>query len=382
MRQSPDIVPNVWHDVHAQQTAVDGGAMDGWGHVRGCHPSPTQYPCLTYYAPGQIPNLTSLAAHFVVSDRTFSMADSPSWGGHVYPAAATLDHFTGDVPVPARGVRPGEGWGCDSNLVAAWVNPRTHRTRMEPSCVPARRGTLDPRRYRYGGAFRSTPVAWVPTIFDRLDAAHRSWKVYATVYEWSVCPMFAECRYGRQRRNVVPTSDLATDAAAGRLPSLSILLPNGPGGHTSQHNFGPMRTGDNWIGKVVNELTHSRDWKSTAVFITYDDCGCFYDHVPPGKNPDGTAQGIRVPMVIVSPYAKRGYTDSHPATFASILRFAEVAFGLRSLSVNDRRAYDYAYSFNFRARPSGARVTVRQYPISPATKAFLATHPDQVNDPT
>jgi phospholipase C len=143
-----------------------------------------------------------------------------------------------------------------------------------------------------------------------------------------------------------------------------------------------MRAGDNWIGRVLSTLEKSPEWSSTAVFITYDDCGCFYDHVPPGTNPDGTPQGIRVPMVIASPYAKVGFTDSHPATFASILRFAEETFGLAPLSVNDRRAYDYANSFNFAAPPTGPRVALRQLPLSEATRRFLATHPLDTHDPT
>jgi len=89
-----------------------------------------------------------------------------------------------------------------------------------------------------------------------------------------------------------------------------------------------------------------------------------------------------VPMVIVSPYAKPGYTDSHPATFASILRFTEEAFGLRTLSVNDRDAYDYRNAFDFAAAPTGARVTLRQHPVSAATIAYLAAHPPPADDPT
>jgi phospholipase C len=162
------------------------------------------------------------------------------------------------------------------------------------------------------------------------------------------------------------------------------VLPSGPGG-TAQHNGHSMGRGDNWIGKVVNEIEHSRDWSSTAIFITYDDCGCFYDHVRPGKNPDGTQQGIRLPMVIVSPYAKRSYTDSHSASLASILRFTEKTFGLKALNVNDARAYDYANTFNFGAQPTGARVQLRQYAIPAASRRYLAAHPvneDDEDDPT
>ncbi len=382
MRRSPDVVPNVWHDVQAQRTAIDGGSMDGWARVRGCHPSRSSYPCLTYYAPADIPNLAALASHFVVSDHTFSMADSPSWGGHLYAAAATLDHFTGDLPRAVPDVARGPGWGCNSNRVANWVDPATHKLSAEPSCIPARPGELNPHTFKFNGAFRSTRVSWVPTIFDRLHAKGLSWKIYRTSWAWSICPSFADCYYRSQRNNVVSTRKFKADIHAGRLPSFSVVLPNGPQGATSQHNQTSMRVGDNWIGEVLNALEHGSQWSSTAVFITYDDCGCFYDHVPPGRNPDGTQQGIRVPMVIVSPYARRGYTDSHPATFASILRFTEETFGLQGLSPNDRRAYDYAHAFNFSAPPSQARVDLQQHTVSPAIKAYLATHRTEADDPT
>jgi len=300
----------------------------------------------------------------------------------LYAAAATQDGFTGDLPVRAPHVKPGKGWGCNSDHVARWLDAQTHRVLMEPSCIPARPGMLDPQRYPFNGAYRKTPVKWVPTIFDRLDAKHRTWKLYATAYVWSICPSFAECVYGPQRHRVVTTGKFLEDVKGNHLPSFSVLLPNGLGGGTSQHNGTSMRAGDNWIGTAVKTLMRSPEWSSTAVFITYDDCGCFYDHVPPRKNPDGTTEGIRVPMVIISPYAKRAFTDSHPATFASILRFTEETFGLGPLSINDRDAYDYRNAFDFSAPPTGPRVTLRQVPLSAASKAYLVAHPPNDDDPT
>jgi phospholipase C len=381
MTQSDDIIPNVWHDVHAQTTAINSGAMDGWNNVYGCY-GPQGFNCLTYYTPSQIPNLAALAAKYVVSDHTFSMYDSPSWGGHVYAAAATQDHFTGDIPTKVTGVVQGPGWGCDSKLVTPWIDPVTKKRSLVPSCIPARAGQLDPVQYPYKGAFRSTPAQYVPTIMDRLDAKQLSWKLYSTDTVWSICPSFAECEYGPQHVNLVPTTTFLTDAKAGALPSYSVLLPSGPGPDTSQHNGTSMLDGDNWIGQAVTALQKSPEWSSTAVFITYDDCGCFYDHVVPGLNPDGSPQGIRVPMVIVSPYAKVGYTDTHPASFASILRFTEETFGLSALSVNDAGAYDYANSFDFSAPVAGARATMTTSPISAASRSYTAAHPLDPDDPT
>src|SRR5262249_36029445 len=143
MTNSPDVVPNVGHDVASQNTVIDGGAMDGWGEILGCRRS-DGYRCLNYYTPSQIPNLAALASNFVVSDRTFSMSNSPSWGGHVYAVAATLDNFTGENPVTVKGQVPGRGWGCPDNKVSAWIDPVTKVQSLQPSCIPAKPGTLDP----------------------------------------------------------------------------------------------------------------------------------------------------------------------------------------------------------------------------------------------
>src|SRR2546423_333248 len=111
---------------------------------------------------------------------------------------------------------------------------------------------------------------------------------------------------------------LSAAAVAGTLPNFGIVAPNG---WVSQHNYESMRAGDWWIGRLVSALMRGPEWDSTAIFTTWDDFGGFYDHVPP---PAGL--GLRVPMLIVSPYAKAGSTDTHVASIASILAFAEHNF--------------------------------------------------------
>jgi phospholipase C len=161
-------------------------------------------------------------------------------------------------------------------------------------------------------------------------------------------------------------------------PSWSSLFANGHA-ESSQHNQKSMLAGDNWIGRVVAAIQNGPDWASTAIFITYDDCGCFYDHVRPPRNPDGTRQGPRVPMVIVSPYAKPGSTDSTNATFASILAYTEHTFGLPALSANDAAAYDYANSFDYTQVPlSGGPLPY--HPLPPSTVAYLQAHQDDPDD--
>jgi len=392
LQQSPDVVPQVDHTVASQALGIDGGLMDGWLGIPGCGATSTldgsiPYGCLSYYAPSQIPNLVSLATNFVVSDETFSMADSPSWGGHVYSVAGTTDDFTGDNPSIPRptpvGYVQGPGWGCDSNLVTPWINPASGVESMEPSCIPDNNLGL-----ANGGAFEPTPVQNVPTIMDRLDAAGLSWHLYTAPsgdsdYIWAVCPSFAECLDTDQSENMVPTSQIIPDATNGTLPNYSLVLGGAPPDYNNlvQHNGMSMAVGDSWIGQIVTAIENGPDWDSTAIFITYDDCGCFYDHVPPGVNPDGTQQGTRIPMVIVSPYARAGYTDSTHATFASILAFVEQTFDLAPLGINDAEAYPYTNSFDYSQTPLPGIHMIHES-ITPAEQQYIADHPGIPDDPT
>jgi phospholipase C len=363
----PDLVPKVSHSVASEQKAIDGGRMDGWGQVKGCTVR-TGYACIGGYTPAQVPNLATLARRFAISDRTFSMADSPSWGGHLYAVMAQLDGFLGNNPSPQRGVKPRQGWGCDSKRVTQWRAPGGTVQRV-PSCVP--RYSL---RKRNGGAFEPTPVKHAPTILDRLRGARLSWRIYGQPkpagnrtrgfgYVWDICPSFAECLYTHQKNNNVPSSTFVDDARAGKLPSFAIITPGGQDTKFAEHNNMSMTAGDDWLGQIASAVMNGPQWKSTALFITWDDCGCFYDQVPPRTNPDGTRQGPRTPLIIVSPYAKHGYTDTTPATFAGILAYTEHTFGLNPLGVNDKRAYRFTNAFDYRQRPLGpARMVYRPWP--------------------
>jgi phospholipase C len=226
-----------------------------------------------------------------------------------------------------------------------------------PACVPDY--SLDPVRYPYGGAYRATPVRHVPTLMDELDRAGLSWKLYSATaprkngYGLAICPTFAGCLYTQQHRNLVDHRDVLRDARRGKLPNFSVVLPTWK---TSQHNDDSMAVGDNWIGKVVGAIEGSPDWKSTAILISYDDCGCFYDHVPPPKG-----MGIRTPMTIVSPWVKSRYTDSHVTSIASVPAFAERTFGLPALTERDSAAYSYRRAFDFHQDPvSRVRMTKTQ----------------------
>src|SRR5207253_2296983 len=121
--------------------------------------------CYAQYNPTQIPNVAALARTFVISDRTFEFASTPSWAGHMVFAAATNDGFQGDNP--KSGGTGGTGWGCDAKTDTTWWTGTQYVD--VPSCVPDLQGR---------GPYRSSPVPYVPTIFDRLDAARLRWKIY------------------------------------------------------------------------------------------------------------------------------------------------------------------------------------------------------------
>ncbi len=369
-----DVVASVAHDSAAQVRAIDGGRMDGFDTFRNCRGS-NGYPCFGQYDPEDVPNLTALASAFALSDATFETTPSGSWVSHLQLVASGADGFTGSNPIDSTtGAKRQAGWGCDAFTDAAWLPPGAERPIDVPSCVPDRHGN---------GPYRPSAVRWVPTIMDRMDTSGLSWRLYAgqgptkrrfaAGYLWEICPTFSECLNGPQASNWVAGGDIMKDALKGRLPNLSVVTPTP---RLSQHNAYSMLVGDNWLGELASAIQSGPDWDSTALFITYDDCGCFYDHVAP---PPGA--GIRVPMVIVSPYARPGYTDSRTATFDSVLAFVEHTFGVAPLGPGDAAAYDYSGAFDFggsRLRPIGMRISR----IPAWERRYLRAHPGDPNDPS
>jgi phospholipase C len=376
-----DIVVGVDHEVPDQLLGIDGGAMDGFSRISGCGPSQA-YHCYSQYDGSQIPNVWALATDFTVSDRTFEFSSSASWAGHMVLATPTLDGFMGMNPKPSAFHEAGYGWGCDSFKDSPWWDGTEYVE--EPSCIPDQQGN---------GPYRSSPVAWVPTIFDRLDAAHVSWKIYGgrggvpgplrSGYAWTVCATFYECQGTRQHDRLVPAKKVLHAAANGTLPAYSLVVPTGS---NSQHNGDSMAQGDNWIGQVVSAIMNGPDWSSTAIFLTWDDCGCFYDHVPPPAptfGPENSPEypGIRVPMIIISPYAKQGFTDSTDATFVSLLAYVEHLFALPPMATEDQEAYDFSNAFDYTQEPL-APVPMTRTRVPEWELRWMAAHPEAANDPT
>jgi phospholipase C len=363
----PDIVPLANHAPKTQETCMNGGLMNGCSLVKGCNRS-HGYRCYTAADPTSIPNIIALADRFALSDRTFELNVASSWGGHTEVVAATLDGFTGENPRAGVGGGSSLGWGCDSRKDAPWRQSPDDPVIRVPSCVPDQQGN---------GPYRESPVQYVPTIMDRLDEAGLSWNIYAAGkndpvgagYARAMCPTFYECLSTSQEDHVKDPTTFTSDAAAGELPNFAVVIPNR---NDSMHPGYSLAAGDDWIAEQINAMEQGPEWSSTAVFITWDDCGCFYDHVNPlAIDP---SWGMRLPMLIVSPWARPQYTDSTAATFASVLAFTEHIYGMASLGAADASAYDYRNAFDFGESPTRP-IHLVTHAVPSASLRAIAAHP-------
>lgn len=181
-----------------------------------------------------------------------------------------------------------------------------------------------------------------PSIFERLDAVGVSWKVYGFT-TWFRNFAYVQKTPTAQKR-FASGNAFATDLKAGSLPTVSWII-GAPGG--SEHPPADVRIGQNSVADdIINPLGSSPYWGDLAVFVTWDDYGGFFDHVPPPQV-DAFGYGFRVPCLVVSPYARPGFVDSTVRDHSSILRFVEDRFGVAPLSTRDAAADGFAGAFDF-----------------------------------
>jgi phospholipase C len=154
-------------------------------------------------------------------------------------------------------------------------------------------------------------------------------------------------RFSSMYRNVVPNSRFIPDIQAGRLPQVSWLTPPVP---LSDHPPHSLCEGENWLVDQLNALMRSKYWDTTAVVVTWDDFGGFYDHVPP-PHIDLYGLGPRVPALVISPWARSGTIDHDLMDFASVLRLIETVFDVPSLTSRDGQANDMLSAFDFQRPP-------------------------------
>jgi phospholipase C len=251
-----------------------------------------------------------MAREFVLADRMFTSQLDESFVAHQYLVAGQA---SAAVNIPTR------NWGCDgggSDSVATLTQSR--------GLGPPESPCFDNR-----------------TLGDELDDASLTWRFYTSrVYgsggEWSGFQAIRHVRHGPDWKNDVidPQTRFITDVASGTLSNVTWITPTCA---NSDHPSCDHKTGPAWVASLVNAVGESPFWDSTAIFVLWDDWGGFYDHVPP-PYADYDGLGFRVPLLIISPYAKQKYVSHVQYETGSVLRFAEDQFGLARLAASDARA--------------------------------------------
>jgi phospholipase C len=331
-------------------TDIDGGKMDGFikteeqsnsfdTHVPGCAldlKAPVCHDAMGYKTRHDIPNYWSYADHFVLQDHMFEPTDSWSLISHLYMVSAwaarcpdgTAKSCRGDIDFPDRDGLSGPP-GFDPTLGEIGAGPGL----IQPSDSDDAASASAPTDYQ-----------WTDITF-LLHRFHVSWRYYlqqgtqpdcdsgqatcpsepqtiATPEIWNPLPDFQTVHQDDQLSNIVDMSNVYKDAAAGTLPQVAWVIPSGD---DSEHPPARVTAGQAHVTAVIDALMRSPEWSSTAIFLAWDDWGGFYDHVVPPKV-DGQGYGLRVPGLVISPYAKRGYIDHQTHSFDAYLKFIEDDF--------------------------------------------------------
>jgi phospholipase C len=216
----------------------------------------------------------------------------------------------------------------------------------------------------------NTTISKMTTIWDRLKAKGRSAKYYYSDLPFAFL-------LGSHAPVMAPFSQFLLDAGAGTLPAVSFVDPRfineDDGLSNDDHPHADIRAGEDFMNQVYRAVTTSPNWSSTVFVITYDEWGGFFDHVPPGKAPDVSAKtalrGFRVPTVVISPFARRGFVSHTTFDHTSILRMIEWRFGLKPLTPRDKNAANLATALDFAATPD---LTAPVYDVPPFTSAGCA----------
>jgi len=324
--------------------AFNGGLMNGFDQERTSGPAPA-YAAYGLVRRSDVEPYWQLAQQFTLTDRTFASNSGPSYASHQYLIAGQSNRVA-ENPHLAKGTpAQADAWGCDSA-------PGSTTVLLGP-------GGESP------GPF---PCFDYPTLGDELDAAGVSWAYYAPAYgsvnagfKWSAYDAIKHVRYGPAwTGNVIsPETTVLSDVASGRLRAVSWVAPNANDSDHAGLNDG---SGPQWVASVVSAIGASKYWNDTVVFVLWDDWGGWYDHVSPPQL-DTMGLGFRVPLIVVSPYARRGYVSHVQHEFGSVLRFIESVYGVPQLAASDARADDLSDCFDFAqpVRPFAAlRVPARR----------------------
>ncbi len=312
-----------------------------------CPESAYPNPQFKYVEPSDVQAYLEMAQQYAFGDRMFQTNQGPSFPAHQF--------ILGGTSAPT----------ATSNLFAAENGDQVKNNGcFSPPTATVR--LIDPT-----GSETSNPPIYPcyehATLTDLLDAANISWRYYAPSAGsiWTApdaiqhmcgpnnAPPNGTACVGPDWTGTAPkivvgqtqsNAQVLSDIAAGQLPQVTWVIPDGQDSDHASLNDG---CGPSWVSSIVNAIGNSPYWPNTTVILAWDDWGGWYDHVPPPEVLANCAQwgcgyvyGFRVPLIVMSPYAKAGYVSHVNHDFGSILKFIETKFGLPSLGYADTNALD------------------------------------------
>ena len=320
--RAPDAMPRDLDHSHTSALAEwNQGAMNGWDSVSTTSSSGDNL-AYAQYQEADIPNYWAYAKAFTLGDHFFANVLGPSFPGHMFTIAAQAAWSFDNPDTPTFTAY----WGCDepaSNLEPIFV---------DGGCTVG----------------NVSPCFQIPSVPDVLPAGV-DWKFYGSNFYllpeiWSMFDAIKPIRQGPGWSNVVNVSTFDSDVAAGKLPAVSWLVDQDLADEHPQ--VGTICNGENWTVGHINALMQSSYWGHVAIVFTMDDFGGWYDHVPPPRQYGCDAQhpyglGFRLPLLVISPWAKPGFVFTEQAEQASIAKFIETVFGsTHALSDLDPAAQD------------------------------------------
>jgi phospholipase C len=326
---------NMYH--HGEMDGADKVAVVCTDDPKACLPPPLNAQ-FRYVSPPEVTPYFQMAQDYTFSDRMFQTNQGPSFPAHQFIIAGTSapsttsDLFASSNPGGVKNAGLRTGCAAPAHEIVALIDSKGRESSTQYPCFEH------------------------PTLVDLLDTGRISWRYYTPSAGsiWTGPNAIRHLRFGPDwARNVVlqPTQ-FFLDLAQGQLAAVNWIIPAGQASDHAGQNDG---SGPSWVASIVNTIGDSPYWYNTVIFITWDDWGGWYDHVAPTIY-NSYEYGFRVPLIVVSPYAKAGYVSHVTHDFGSILRFIERNFSLPSLGYADARADDLSDCFDYQQVPLTFRV--------------------------
>jgi phospholipase C len=348
--------------------------MDGADTVPvACEPGAQDCPApdLTfgYVDPNDVQPYFALAEQYTFADQMFQTNQGPSMPAHQFLLSGTSEPSTGSnlfaAENPLTSGPPDAGCDAPPGSTVTLIDPSGSETSNAPIYPCFEHKTLTDLLEANGNTWRYyTPSA--PAIWTAPEAINHICGPQQT-------PNGVQCQGADWTNHVVLNQkQILTDIASNQLQDVSWVVPTADDSdHAGMDTKG---NGPSWVASIVNAIGNSPYWANTAIFITWDDWGGWYDHVAPPKVLIDCAQwgcgyvyGFRVPLLVVSAYAKAGYISPVQHDFGSILKYIEGVFSLPSLGFADAAADDLSDCFNYNQTP----LTFRTIPSALKAQDFL-----------